>query len=57
LRRLDSINRTSGEIVAGNLTRRVPVSGAHDEFDVLAENLNRMLDRIERLDEGLARSH
>jgi signal transduction histidine kinase len=53
LRRLDSINRTSGEIIAGNLTRRVPVSGAHDEFDLLAENLNRMLDRIERLMKGL----
>jgi signal transduction histidine kinase len=53
LRRLDSINRTSGEIVAGDLTRRVPVSGAHDEFDVLAENLNRMLDRIERLMKGM----
>ena len=53
LRRLDSINRTSGEIMAGNLTRRVPVSRAHDEFDVLAENLNRMLDRIERLMKGL----
>jgi signal transduction histidine kinase len=53
LRRLDSINRTSGEIVAGNLTRRVPVSGAHDEFDVLADNLNRMLDRIERLMKGM----
>jgi signal transduction histidine kinase len=53
LRRLDSINRTSGEIIAGNLTRRVAVSGAHDEFDVLAINLNRMLDRIERLMKGL----
>jgi signal transduction histidine kinase len=53
LRRLDSINRTSGEIVAGDMTRRVPVSGAHDEFDILAENLNRMLDRIERLMKGL----
>ena len=53
LQRLDSINRTSGEIIAGNLTRRVPVSGAHDEFDLLAENLNRMLDRIERLMKGL----
>ena len=52
-RRLDSINRTSGEIIAGNLTRRVPLSGAHDEFDALAENLNRMLDRIERLMKGL----
>ena len=53
LRRLDAINRASGEIMAGNLTKRVPVSGASDEFDVLAENLNRMLDRIERLLKGL----
>ena len=53
LRRLDAINRTSGEIIAGDLTRRVPVTGAADEFDVLAENLNRMLDRIERLMKGL----
>ena len=28
LRRLDAINRASGEIMAGNLTQRVPVSGA-----------------------------
>jgi signal transduction histidine kinase len=53
LARLDAINRTSGEIIAGDLTRRVPVSGAGDEFDALAENLNRMLDRIERLMKGL----
>ena len=53
LRRLDSINRTSGEIIAGDLTRRVPLAGSGDEFDTLAENLNRMLDRIERLMKGL----
>ena len=53
LRRLESINRTSGEIIKGDLTRRVPMSGNGDEFDVLAENLNRMLDRIERLMKGL----
>jgi signal transduction histidine kinase len=53
LRKLDAINRASNEIMAGNLTRRVPVSGASDEFDILAENLNRMLDRIERLLKGL----
>jgi signal transduction histidine kinase len=53
LRRLDAINRASNEIMAGNLTQRVPVSPASDEFDVLAENLNRMLDRIERLLKGL----
>jgi signal transduction histidine kinase len=53
LRRLDAINRTSGEIIAGDLTRRVPLNGSGDEFDSLAENLNRMLDRIERLMKGL----
>ena len=53
LRRLDIINRTSGEIMRGDLTRRVPLNGSGDEFDVLAENLNRMLDRIERLMKGL----
>jgi signal transduction histidine kinase len=35
------------------LTRRVPLKGSGDEFDALAENLNRMLDRIERLMRGL----
>ncbi|MDE2182913.1 MAG: HAMP domain-containing histidine kinase [Alphaproteobacteria bacterium] len=53
LRRLDSINRTSAEIVAGDFSRRVPLTDAHDEFDALAENLNRMLDRIERLMKGM----
>lgn len=53
LQRLDAINRTSGEIMAGDLTRRVPRTGSGDEFDILAENLNRMLDRIERLMKGL----
>src|ERR1700742_4229467 len=53
LRRLDNINRISGEIIAGHMTRRIPVSSVHDEFDALAENLNRMLDRIERLMKGL----
>jgi signal transduction histidine kinase len=53
LSRLDAINRTSGEIIAGDLTRRVPVTTAADEFDQLAVNLNRMLDRIERLMKGL----
>lgn len=47
--RLDSINRTSREIVAGDLSRRVPVTKAGDELDALAQDLNQMLDRNERL--------
>ncbi len=53
LSRLDSINRTSLEIMAGDLSRRVPVSAAHDEYDTLATNLNSMLDRIAQLMNGL----
>jgi signal transduction histidine kinase len=53
LRRLDQTNSTSEEIMGGNLSRRLPVSRAGDEFDSLAKNLNRMLDRIERLMRGM----
>lgn len=53
LKRLDTINHTSGEIIAGDFSRRVPVTNAGDEFDALAENLNRMLERIERLMKGM----
>ena len=38
--RLDSINRTSREIVAGNLSRRIPITRAGDELDALAQDLN-----------------
>jgi hypothetical protein len=53
LARLDRINRTSREIMAGDLSRRLPVGPAGDEFDTLASNLNRMLDRTERLMRGM----
>jgi len=53
LRRIDGINRTSRDIMAGDLGRRVPVSGSNDELDRLAQNLNAMLDEIERLMAGM----
>lgn len=53
LARLDVINRTSREIMGGDLSKRVPVTRAGDEFDDLAGHLNRMLDRIERLLRGM----
>ncbi len=49
LRRVEVINRTSREIMAGELDQRIPVRGANDELDQLALNLNEMLDQIERL--------
>ncbi|WP_029459953.1 sensor histidine kinase [Solidesulfovibrio alcoholivorans] len=53
LKRIDVINKTSREIMAGDLTRRIPSRGAGDEFDRLAGNLNAMLDQITKLMDGV----
>ena len=53
LTRVEAINRTAGAIVRGDLTRRVPVRGSADEFDQLAQTINRMLHQIEILVEGV----
>jgi signal transduction histidine kinase len=53
LRRIEAINVATRHIMEGNLSRRMAVSGAGDEFDVLSANLNAMLDRIEALMSGL----
>ena len=53
LRRIDAINATSAKIMSGNLSERIPVTRANDEFDTLATSLNAMLDRIEGLMQGL----
>lgn len=49
LRRIETISRTSREIMGGDLGRRIPLRGAEDEFDHLAVSLNAMLDRIQAL--------
>lgn len=53
LRRIDTISSTSNMIMSGNLSERVPVTKRNDEFDALATNLNLMLDRIEKLMQGM----
>ena len=53
LQRIDDINVSAHGIMAGDLTRRLPVSGSGDELDRLAEGLNEMLERIAKLMEGL----
>lgn len=53
LRQVDSISRTTGRIIAGDLAQRIEVRGTRDEFDRLAANLNAMLEQIERLLEGM----
>lgn len=53
LRRIDGINRTSREIMAGDLARRVTETGRGDEFDRLAQSLNTMLNQNEKLFLGM----
>lgn len=53
LNRIDSIADTSRRFAAGDLAGRLEVVGTGDEFDRLAESLNTMLARIERLMLGL----
>lgn len=48
-RRFYNVNKTISEIMAGDLTQRIPLRGNHDAFDHLAENFNSMLDRITEL--------
>jgi len=51
--RLEQINRISQEIRHGDLSRRMPLRRGGDEFDRLSGNLNRMLDQIQTLMEGV----
>jgi signal transduction histidine kinase len=53
LRKVDGIAASSRQIVAGELSRRLPTDGSDDEFDRLAQSVNGMLDEIERLHAGL----
>jgi signal transduction histidine kinase len=52
-RRIWAIRQTTQEIEAGNLDRRIVLSGTPDEFDRLSADINRMLDRIQHLMEGV----
>jgi len=53
VRRVAIISRTTDAIVAGDMSKRIPVEERDDELTLLARNINRMLDRIEVLMTGL----
>ncbi len=53
LHRVDAMTETTRNIMAGDLSDRLPVAGTGDELDRLADNLNVMLDRIEALMVGM----
>jgi signal transduction histidine kinase len=49
LSRIEAVTETSRKIMAGDLSRRIALTGSGDELDRLAESLNAMLARIEEL--------
>ncbi|HSY26406.1 MAG TPA: HAMP domain-containing protein, partial [Burkholderiaceae bacterium] len=49
LRRINAMREASRRIVQGDFGLRMPLSGRHDEVDMLATIINLMLDEIERL--------
>lgn len=51
--RLERISGTAHAVIAGDLTRRVPVAARDDEFDEVGRALNTMLDRTAQLMENL----
>jgi hypothetical protein len=51
--RMRAAFRTIAAIAGGDMTSRVAVSGRDDEFDQLAITINRMLDRIATLMQGV----
>ena len=53
LKRIDAVSEAGRRIMGGDLSGRLPVTGSGDEFDRLSENLNVMLARIARLNDGL----
>ncbi|HEV7163765.1 MAG TPA: HAMP domain-containing sensor histidine kinase [Gammaproteobacteria bacterium] len=52
-RNLSVIRRTALEVQSGNLSQRIPVTPAEDEFTRLSRDINHMLDRIEQLMDGV----
>ena len=53
MKRVGVIRRTAEAIVEGDLRRRIPRQQNGDDFDLLSQTLNHMLDRISELMESL----
>ncbi|MEL6790225.1 MAG: HAMP domain-containing sensor histidine kinase [Pseudomonadota bacterium] len=53
MRQVETINKTARAIRAGDLSQRIKLGNGGAELDELAQNLNDMLDQIERLMTGM----
>ncbi|MFK5987190.1 MAG: HAMP domain-containing protein, partial [Pseudomonadota bacterium] len=49
IKKISLINTTMQKVGEGNINQRLPVIGSDDEFDLLAENFNQMLEKIQTL--------
>ena len=52
-RRLRAVSEAGRAVIAGDLSRRLPLDGTGDEFDRLAATMNAVLARVEALVAGL----
>ncbi len=55
IRRIAEINEAIDQVMAGDLTRRIPADTADDDIEQLVDNLNRMLTELETLVDGVRR--
>jgi signal transduction histidine kinase len=55
IRRIAKIDEVLGEVMAGDLSKRIPAEGASDDIEDLVEKLNRMLGELSNLVEGVRR--
>jgi signal transduction histidine kinase len=53
LSEVQQISQTTSAIVEGDLSQRLPIHGGKAELDMLALTVNRMLDQIEQLIQGV----
>jgi len=53
IKKVNLINHTMLLVGGGEIERRIPIRGMDDDFDLLAENFNHMLDRLQILMEGI----
>jgi signal transduction histidine kinase len=55
IRRIGVMHEAIGEVMAGDLTRRIPEDATGDDLGALTDKLNQMLDELEKLVEGVRR--
>jgi len=53
IKKINLINETIKEISEGNLALRIPTRGTDDDYDLLAKNINQMLNQIHKLMQGM----